>query len=187
MALIGCGGAKSIAGFAVFGCVAWTMPCHPSDRSTLVSGTLEAGAGPSSPSCPPCSRPRRLYPLPGPRAPSTPPPGGCRAAGAASGPSWSLVVLAFSQRDPECLKATFLLVYHDCAWPLLCSTLLPPLHWAEEESEGARWRAIADFLKQNQEHGGALHALLSPDGAHQPFDLSEQAYDFLGEVRKLSA
>uniref|UniRef100_A0A8C5YQ38 Nephrocystin-1 n=1 Tax=Marmota marmota marmota TaxID=9994 RepID=A0A8C5YQ38_MARMA len=103
------------------------------------------------------------------------------------GLSWSLVVLAFSQRDPECLKATFLLVYHDCAWPLLCSTLLPPLHWAEEESEGARWRAIADFLKQNQEHGGALRALLSPDGAHQPFDLSEQAYDFLGEVRKLSA
>uniref|UniRef100_A0A8C5YQN0 Nephrocystin-1 n=1 Tax=Marmota marmota marmota TaxID=9994 RepID=A0A8C5YQN0_MARMA len=91
------------------------------------------------------------------------------------------------KRDPECLKATFLLVYHDCAWPLLCSTLLPPLHWAEEESEGARWRAIADFLKQNQEHGGALRALLSPDGAHQPFDLSEQAYDFLGEVRKLSA
>ncbi|KAM4804344.1 nephrocystin-1-like isoform X2 [Urocitellus parryii] len=91
------------------------------------------------------------------------------------------------KRDPECLKATFLLVYQDCAWPLLCSTLLPPLHWAEEESEGARWRAIADFLKQNQEHGGALHALLSPDGAHQPFDLSEQAYDFLGEVRKLSA
>ncbi|KAM5143624.1 nephrocystin-1-like isoform 2-T2 [Callospermophilus lateralis] len=91
------------------------------------------------------------------------------------------------KRDPECLKATFLLVYHDCAWPLLCSTLLPPLRWAEEESEGARWRAVADFLKQNQEHGGALRALLSPDGAHQPFDLSEQAYDFLGEVRKLSA
>ncbi|XP_077884516.1 nephrocystin-1 isoform X2 [Ictidomys tridecemlineatus] len=91
------------------------------------------------------------------------------------------------KRDPECLKATFLLVYQDCAWPLLCSTLLPPLRWAEEESEGARWRAIADFLKQNQEHGGALRALLSPDRAHQPFDLSEQAYDFLGEVRKLSA
>ncbi|XP_069350700.1 nephrocystin-1 [Eulemur rufifrons] len=88
------------------------------------------------------------------------------------------------KRDKEFLKATFLLVYHDCALPLLHSTLLPPFRWAEEETEAARWKVIADFLKHNRENGGALQALLSPDKVHEPFDLSEQTYDFLGEIRK---
>ncbi|XP_073866969.1 nephrocystin-1 isoform X4 [Macaca fascicularis] len=88
------------------------------------------------------------------------------------------------RRDKEFLKSTFLLVYHDCVLPLLHSTRLPPFRWAEEESETARWKVITDFLKQNQENQGALQALLSPDGIHEPFDLSEQTYDFLGEMRK---
>uniref|UniRef100_A0A2I3M9F2 Nephrocystin-1 n=1 Tax=Papio anubis TaxID=9555 RepID=A0A2I3M9F2_PAPAN len=87
-------------------------------------------------------------------------------------------------RDKEFLKSAFLLVYHDCVLPLLHSTRLPPFRWAEEESETARWKVITDFLKQNQENQGALQALLSPDGIHEPFDLSEQTYDFLGEMRK---
>ncbi|XP_045835359.1 nephrocystin-1 isoform X3 [Meles meles] len=91
------------------------------------------------------------------------------------------------KRDKEFLKATFLLVYHDCVIPLLHSTLLPPFRWAEEETEAARWKVIADFLKQNQENEGALQALLSPDGVHEPFDISEQTYDFLGEIRKNAA
>ncbi|XP_011232843.1 nephrocystin-1 isoform X1 [Ailuropoda melanoleuca] len=91
------------------------------------------------------------------------------------------------KRDKEFLKATFLLVYHDCVVPLLHSTLLPPFRWAEEETEAARWKFIADFLKQNQENEGALQALLSPDGVHEPFDISEQTYDFLGEIRKNAA
>uniref|UniRef100_A0A8C9A3W2 Nephrocystin-1 n=1 Tax=Prolemur simus TaxID=1328070 RepID=A0A8C9A3W2_PROSS len=88
------------------------------------------------------------------------------------------------KRDKEFLKATFLLVYHDCVLPLLHSTLLPPFRWAEEETEAARWKVIADFLKHNRENGGALQALLSPDKVYEPFDLSEQTYDFLGEIRK---
>uniref|UniRef100_A0A2R8P798 Nephrocystin-1 n=1 Tax=Callithrix jacchus TaxID=9483 RepID=A0A2R8P798_CALJA len=88
------------------------------------------------------------------------------------------------KRDKEFLKSTFLLVYHDCVLPLLHSTRLPPFRWAEEETEAARWKIITDFLKQNQENQGALQALLSPDGVHEPFDLSEQTYDFLGEMRK---
>ncbi|XP_025723956.1 nephrocystin-1 isoform X1 [Callorhinus ursinus] len=91
------------------------------------------------------------------------------------------------KRDREFLKAMFLLVYHDCVVPLLHSTLLPPFRWAEEETEAARWKVIADFLKQNQENEGALQALLSPDGVHEPFDISEQTYDFLGEIRKIAA
>ncbi|XP_012582758.1 PREDICTED: nephrocystin-1 isoform X2 [Condylura cristata] len=91
------------------------------------------------------------------------------------------------KRDRECLKAAFLLVYHDCVLPLLHSTFLPPYRWAEEETEAARWKIIADFLKQNQENEGALQALLSPDGVHEPFDISEQTYDFLGEIRKNAA
>lgn len=87
------------------------------------------------------------------------------------------------KRDKEFLKAMFLLVYHDCAFPLLHSTLLLPFKWAEEETEAARWRFIADFLKQNQENEGALQGLLSPAGVHEPFDLSEQTYDFLREAR----
>nr|ACN86281.1 nephrocystin 1 variant 2b [Mus musculus] len=80
----------------------------------------------------------------------------------------------------------FLLVYHDCVLPLLHSTLLPPFRWAEEETEAARWKAIADFLKQSRENEGSLKALLSPGGVHKPFDLSEQTFDFLGEIRKNS-
>ncbi|XP_028610440.1 nephrocystin-1 isoform X1 [Grammomys surdaster] len=90
------------------------------------------------------------------------------------------------KRDKELLKAEFLLVYHDCVLPLLHSTLLPPFRWAEEETEAARWKAIADFLRQSRENEGSLKALLSPDGVHKPFDLSEQTYDFLGEIRKNS-
>ncbi|XP_053445854.1 nephrocystin-1 isoform X1 [Nycticebus coucang] len=88
------------------------------------------------------------------------------------------------KRDKEFLKATFLLVYHDSVFPLLHSTLLPPFRWAEEETEAARWKVIADFLKHNRENGGALQDLLSPDKIHEPFDISEQTYDFLGEIRK---
>ncbi|KAJ8787957.1 hypothetical protein J1605_005615 [Eschrichtius robustus] len=91
------------------------------------------------------------------------------------------------KRDKELLKAVFLLVYHDCALPLLHSALLPPFRWAEEETEAARWKVIADFLKQNRENEGALQALLSPAGLHEPFDISEQTYDFLGEIRKNAA
>ncbi|XP_004844389.1 nephrocystin-1 isoform X2 [Heterocephalus glaber] len=88
------------------------------------------------------------------------------------------------KRDRELLKASFLLVYHDCVLPLLHSTLLPPFKWAEEETEAARWKIIADFLKQTHENEGALQALLSQDGVHKPFDLLEQAYDFLDVGRK---
>ncbi|XP_013378285.1 PREDICTED: nephrocystin-1 isoform X2 [Chinchilla lanigera] len=88
------------------------------------------------------------------------------------------------KRDRELLKASFLLVYHDCVLPLLHSTLLPPFRWAEEETEAARWKIIADFLKQTHENEGALQALLSQGGVHEPFDLSEQAYDFLGAGRR---
>ncbi|XP_067560446.1 nephrocystin-1 isoform X9 [Pseudorca crassidens] len=91
------------------------------------------------------------------------------------------------KRDKELQKAVFLLVYHDCALPLLHSALLPPFRWAEEETEAARWKVIADFLKQSQENEGALQALLSPAGLHEPFDISEQTYDFLGEIRKVAA
>ncbi|XP_044516713.1 nephrocystin-1 isoform X3 [Gracilinanus agilis] len=88
------------------------------------------------------------------------------------------------KRDREFLKSMFIIVYHDCVYPLLHSTLLPPFRWAEEETEATRWKVIHDFLKQNQENSGALHALLSPEGVHEPFDISEQAYDFLEEARK---
>lgn len=93
----------------------------------------------------------------------------------------------FSQKDREFLKATFLLVYHDCAVPLLHSTVLPPPRWAEEETKAARGAVVTDFLKQNRERQGALPALLSPEGVHEPFDISEQTYDFLGELRHTAA
>lgn len=96
-------------------------------------------------------------------------------------------MVVFSQRDKEFLKAMFLLVYHNCMVPLLHSTLLPPYRWAEEETEAARWKVITDFLKQNQDGEGGLQALLSPHGVHEPFDISEQTYDFLGELRKNTA
>nr|XP_058134067.1 nephrocystin-1 isoform X2 [Dasypus novemcinctus] len=88
------------------------------------------------------------------------------------------------KRDRKFLQAAFVEVYLDRVYPLLHSTLLPPPRWAEEETEAARWRAIAGFLQQSRADEGALRALLSPDGVHDPFDLSEQTYDFLGEVRK---
>ncbi|XP_023573272.1 nephrocystin-1 isoform X2 [Octodon degus] len=88
------------------------------------------------------------------------------------------------KRDRELLKASFLLVYHDCVLPLLHTTLLPPFRWAEEETEAARWKIIADFLRQTHENEGALQALLSQGGVHEPFDLSEQVFDFLGAGRR---
>ncbi|KAM6367181.1 nephrocystin-1 isoform 4-T4 [Alca torda] len=88
------------------------------------------------------------------------------------------------KRDREFLKSLFVLVYHDSVFPLLQSTLLPEYKWAEEESEASRWKVIADFLKKSQENDGALQYLLSSETAHKPFDISELAYDFLGEVRE---
>ncbi|NXN51758.1 NPHP1 protein, partial [Rynchops niger] len=88
------------------------------------------------------------------------------------------------KRDREFLKSLFVLVYHDSVFPLLQSTLLPDYKWAEEESEASRWKVIADFLKKSRENDGALQYLLSSEHAHKPFDISELAYDFLGEVRE---
>lgn len=88
------------------------------------------------------------------------------------------------QRDREFLKSVFILVYHESAFPLLRSTLLPSYKWAEEESEASRWRVIADFLRKSQEKDGALQSLLSAENTHTAFDISELAYDFLGETRK---
>ncbi|XP_015138847.1 nephrocystin-1 isoform X6 [Gallus gallus] len=88
------------------------------------------------------------------------------------------------KRDREFLKSVFILVYHDSAFPLLRSTLLPSYKWAEEESEASRWRVIADFLRKSQEKDGALQSLLSAENTHTAFDISELAYDFLGETRK---
>ncbi|XP_052535929.1 nephrocystin-1 isoform X3 [Tympanuchus pallidicinctus] len=88
------------------------------------------------------------------------------------------------RRDREFLKSVFILVYHDSAFPLLRSTLLPSYKWADEESEASRWRAIADFLRKSRENGGALQSLLSSENTHTAFDISELAYDFLGETRK---
>ncbi|NWI34910.1 NPHP1 protein, partial [Sula dactylatra] len=88
------------------------------------------------------------------------------------------------KRDQEFLKSLFVLVYHDSVFPLLQSTLLPDYKWAEEESEASRWKVIADFLKKSQENDGALQYLLSSENTHKAFDISELAYDFLGEVRK---
>uniref|UniRef100_A0A8C9EIA0 Nephrocystin 1 n=1 Tax=Pavo cristatus TaxID=9049 RepID=A0A8C9EIA0_PAVCR len=88
------------------------------------------------------------------------------------------------KRDREFLKSAFILVYHDSAFPLLRSTLLPTYKWAEEESEASRWRVIADFLRKSRENHGALQSLLSSENTHTAFDISELAYDFLGETRK---
>ncbi|KAM9562204.1 nephrocystin-1 isoform 1-T1 [Guaruba guarouba] len=87
------------------------------------------------------------------------------------------------KRDVEFLKSLFVLVYHDSVFPLLHSTLLPPYKWAEEESEALRWKVIADFLKKSREHDGALQYLLAAENTHTAFDISELAYDFLGEAR----
>ncbi|KAM9240191.1 nephrocystin-1 [Leptosomus discolor] len=88
------------------------------------------------------------------------------------------------KRDREFLKSVFVLVYHDSVFPLLQSTFLPDYKWAEEESEASRWKVIADFLKKSRENDGALQYLLSSENTHKAFDISELAYDFLGEVRK---
>ncbi|XP_059684517.1 nephrocystin-1 isoform X2 [Gavia stellata] len=88
------------------------------------------------------------------------------------------------KRDREFLKSLFVLVYHDSVFPLLQSTFLPDYKWAEEESEALRWKVIADFLKKSQENDSALQYLLSSENTHKAFDISELAYDFLGEARK---
>ncbi|XP_050829012.1 nephrocystin-1 isoform X5 [Serinus canaria] len=88
------------------------------------------------------------------------------------------------KRDQEFLKSAFVLVYHDSVFPLLCSTSLPSYRWAEEEVELSRWKVIQDFLKRSQEKDGALEYLLSSENTHRAFDISELAYDFLGEVRE---
>ncbi|NXS94507.1 NPHP1 protein, partial [Jacana jacana] len=90
------------------------------------------------------------------------------------------------KRDREFMKSLFVLVYHDSVFPLLQSTYIPNYKWAEEESEASRWKVIADFLKQSQENDGALRYLLSSENTHKPFDISELAYDFLGEARENS-
>ncbi|KAM4679993.1 nephrocystin-1 isoform 2-T2 [Amazona ochrocephala] len=87
------------------------------------------------------------------------------------------------KRDAEFLKSLFVLVYHDSVFPLLHSTLLPPYKWAEEESEALRWKVIADFLRKSRENDGALQYLLAAENTHTAFDISELAYDFLGEAR----
>uniref|UniRef100_A0A8C3PD24 Nephrocystin-1 n=1 Tax=Chrysemys picta bellii TaxID=8478 RepID=A0A8C3PD24_CHRPI len=91
------------------------------------------------------------------------------------------------KRDREFLKSVFFLVYHDYVFPLLQSTFLPEHKWADEESEASRWKVIADFLKRNQEKDSALYSLLSSESVHKAFDISEIAYDFLGQARKSSA
>ncbi|NXP02277.1 NPHP1 protein, partial [Thinocorus orbignyianus] len=87
------------------------------------------------------------------------------------------------KRDREFMKSLFVLVYHDSVFPLLQSTYIPTYKWAEEESEASRWKVIADFLKQSRENDGALQYLLSSENTHKPFDISELAYDFLGETQ----
>ncbi|XP_027549228.1 nephrocystin-1 isoform X2 [Neopelma chrysocephalum] len=64
------------------------------------------------------------------------------------------------------------------------STFLPSYKWAEEEAEMSRWKAIHDFLRKSRENDGALQYLLSSETTHKAFDISELAYDFLGEGRK---
>ncbi|KAM3854020.1 nephrocystin-1 isoform 1-T1 [Vipera latastei] len=90
------------------------------------------------------------------------------------------------KRDRDFLKSMFVLVYHDTVYPLLQSVSLPEYKWAEEESEGTRWRIIAEFLKKNRERGSSLSSLLSLESPHKAFDVMETAYDFLGEARNNS-
>ncbi|KAM4041755.1 nephrocystin-1 isoform 1-T5 [Anomaloglossus baeobatrachus] len=87
------------------------------------------------------------------------------------------------KRDVEFMKNAFIRVYHDTAYALLQATFLQEPRWAEDETEAARWKAIADFLKKNREKEGAIHFLLSPDSLHKPFDISEISYDFLETAR----
>ncbi|KAJ7404830.1 nephrocystin 1 [Willisornis vidua] len=88
------------------------------------------------------------------------------------------------RRDQEFLKSLFVLVYHDSVLPLLQSTFLPSYKWAEEEVEVSRWKVIHDFLQKSRDNDGALQYLLSSETTHKAFDISELAYDFLGEVRR---
>ncbi|XP_071438364.1 nephrocystin-1 isoform X1 [Pithys albifrons albifrons] len=88
------------------------------------------------------------------------------------------------KRDQEFLKSLFVLVYHDSVLPLLQSTFLPSYKWAEEEVEVSRWKVIHDFLQKSRDNDGALQYLLSSETTHKAFDISELAYDFLGEVRR---
>ncbi|XP_042301666.1 nephrocystin-1 isoform X2 [Sceloporus undulatus] len=88
------------------------------------------------------------------------------------------------KRDREFLKSMFILVYHDSVFPLFQSVFLPEYKWAEEESEGTRWRMIADFLKKTRERDGALSSLLSSESLHKAFDITEITYDFVGVARK---
>lgn len=88
------------------------------------------------------------------------------------------------QRDQQFLRSAFVLVYHDSVFPLLHTTFLPSYKWAEEEVELSRWKVIHDFLKRSRENDGALEYLLSSGNTHRAFDISELAYDFLGEVRE---
>lgn len=50
--------------------------------------------------------------------------------------------------------------------------------------ELSRWKVIHDFLKRSRENDGTLEYLLSSENTHRAFDISELAYDFLGEVRE---
>lgn len=75
-------------------------------------------------------------------------------------------------------------MYHDSVFPLLHTTLLPSYKWAEEEMKLSRWKVIHDFLKRSRENDGTLEYLLSSENTHRAFDISELAYDFLGEVRE---
>ncbi|NP_001085200.1 nephronophthisis 1 (juvenile) L homeolog [Xenopus laevis] len=90
------------------------------------------------------------------------------------------------KRDKEFMKNAFISVYHNIAYPLLESTFLQESKWAEDETEAARWKVIAEFLRQTREKNGSLHFLLSPDNLHKPFDVSEITYDFLGAAKKSS-
>lgn len=91
------------------------------------------------------------------------------------------------KRDSEFLKSMFKQLYHDSVYTLLHSTALPALRWADEEAEASRWKVIADFLRLNREKDSSLFSLLSPEMAHEAFDISEISYDFLGMAREAAA
>ncbi|KAI1240329.1 Nephrocystin-1, partial [Lamprotornis superbus] len=55
--------------------------------------------------------------------------------------------------------------------------------WADKERTLKRIeKVIHDFLKRSQEKNGSLEYLLSSENTHRAFDISELAYDFLGEL-----
>ncbi|MGH0161198.1 UNVERIFIED_CONTAM: hypothetical protein FKN15_044695 [Acipenser sinensis] len=91
------------------------------------------------------------------------------------------------RRDSEFLKSMFKQLYHDSVYTLLHYTALPALRWADEEAEASRWKVIADFLRLNREKDSSLFSLLSPEMAHEAFDISEISYDFLGMAREAAA